>query len=280
MVIFKTAGQIASFLSAEKNKNKTIGFVPTMGALHNGHRSLIEACKLQNDVAVCSVFINPVQFNNQEDFKHYPVSIEKDVALLLDAKCDVMFLPSVAEMYPAGYEKNHFLLGKIESVLEGQYRPGHFQGVCQVMERLLAIISPHNVYLGQKDYQQCIVIKKLIQLLGKENEYHLIVEPTVREVDGLAMSSRNLRLSKDDRLKAPALYNAICYIKNNLGQQPFKTLKRVAKSNLESEGFDVDYIEIADARTLETANGQSDKLIVLAAASINNIRLIDNLILN
>jgi pantoate--beta-alanine ligase len=280
MVIFKNADQIAGFLSGEKKRNKKIGFVPTMGALHKGHASLIKVCKDQNEVAVCSIFINPTQFNNSEDFNRYPVTIEKDIELLLASGCDVLFLPTLNEIYPPAYQKKNYPLGNIETILEGHYRPGHFQGVCQVMDCLLQIVQPHNLYMGQKDYQQCMVIRKLIQLLKKENEYHLVIEPTIREADGLAMSSRNLRLTNDDRLKAPALYNALNYIKNNLGNLPLKTLKKNAKEDLHNEGFIVDYVEIADAYTLEAPQGQSEKLVALVAATINNIRLIDNMLLN
>ena len=280
MVIFKNADQIGAYLSNERKDNNSIGFVPTMGALHKGHLSLVQTAKTENDLTVCSIFINPVQFNNVEDFKRYPVTIEKDIELLIESGCDILFLPPPDQVYPEGYQKKIFDLGKIETVFEGQYRPGHFQGVCQVMDRLLQIIQPDKIYMGQKDYQQCMVIQKLLELTGKEEEYELIVEPTIRETDGLAMSSRNLRLSNEARLKAPALYNALNYIKNNLGQQPLKTLKRNAKEGLEKEGFNVDYIDIADANTLETPNGQSNKLVALVAATINDIRLIDNTILN
>lgn len=280
MIIFKIADQIAAYLSNERKNHKTIGFVPTMGALHEGHISLVQTSKKQNELTVCSIFINPIQFNNEEDFKHYPVSIEKDIELLIQCGCDLLFLPPIDQIYPPGYQKKIFDLGKIETMLEGQYRPGHFQGVCQVMDRLLEIVQPDSLYMGQKDYQQCLIVRKFLQLKGMENKYELIVEPTVRETDGLAMSSRNLRLSDDDRLKAPALYRALNYIKSNLGQQPIKTLKRNAKDSIEKEGFIVDYIEIADANTLEATNGQSNRLVALVAATINNIRLIDNTFLN
>src|SRR5215203_1778201 len=142
MMIFKNAGQVADFLSGLKKKNKGLGFVPTMGALHNGHISLIQTSKEQNDVTVCSIFINPAQFNNPEDFKRYPVTLEKDIELLIQSGCDLLFLPAVAQIYPPGYQKKIYPLGDIEMILEGLYRPGHFQGVCEVMDRLLEIIQP------------------------------------------------------------------------------------------------------------------------------------------
>ena len=280
MVIFRNAGQIAQFLSGVNDSKKIIGFVPTMGALHQGHMSLIQASKEQSDLTVCSIFINPAQFNNQEDFDRYPVTIEKDLEQLLAAGCDVLFFPTVDQIYPPGYQKKTYPLGNIETILEGQFRPGHFQGVCEVVDRLLEIVQPHNLFVGQKDYQQCMVINKLLQLKGKESQIMLMVEPTLREPDGLAMSSRNLRLSEDDRKKAALLNKTLEYIKDNLGREPLKTLRRKAKGDLESEGFAVDYVEIADARTLDPVNSYSPKLVALVAASIGNVRLIDNMVLN
>jgi len=280
MVIFKNADQVSDFLSGLKKKDKNLGFVPTMGALHKGHVSLIQTSKEENDVTVCSIFINPAQFNNPEDFRRYPVTVEKDIELLIQSGCDVLFLPSVEQVYPPGYKKKIYPLGNIETMLEGYYRPGHFQGVCEVMDRLMEIIQPQRLYLGQKDYQQCMVIRKLIELSGKQQQIELVVERTIREEDGLAMSSRNLRLSKEDRAKAPVINKTLSYIKNNLGQIPLKTLRNTARTRLESEGFIVDYVEIADAYTLETVRGQSEKIVALVAASINNVRLIDNMILN
>src|SRR6186713_27888 len=280
MVIFKNADQVSDFLSGLKKKDKNLGFAPTMGALHKGHVSLIQTSKEENDVTVCSIFINPAQFNNPEDFRRYPVTVEKDIELLIQSGCDVLFLPSVEQVYPPGYKKKIYPLGNIETMLEGYYRPGHFQGVCEVMDRLMEIIQPQRLYLGQKDYQQCMVIRKLIELSGKQQQIELVVERTIREEDGLAMSSRNLRLSKEDRAKAPVINKTLSYIKNNLGQIPLKTLRNTARTRLESEGFIVDYVEIADAHTLETVRGQSEKIVALVAASINNVRLIDNMILN
>lgn len=280
MVILKNADEIASLCTTSKIGNKSIGFVPTMGALHKGHTSLVQASKEQNETTVCSIFINPDQFNNQEDFDRYPVTTEKDIELLIAAGCDILLLPPLDQVYPSGYEKKAFALGKIETILEGQYRPGHFQGVCQVMNRLLEMVQPQKLYMGQKDYQQCMVVQKLLELSGRRETVELIVEPTVREADGLAMSSRNMRLSAEDRQKAPVIYRTLNYIQNNLSQLPLKRIKRNAREMLEAEGFTVDYVEIADAYTLENTIGYSQKLVALIAAAISNIRLIDNMILN
>ena len=279
MIIFKDAGQLSSFI-ASKKKQSSIGFVPTMGALHSGHLSLIYACKAQNDYAVCSIFVNPTQFNNPEDLKHYPVTIERDIEMLIAAGCDILFLPAEDQVYPPAYQKKTYDLGKLETILEGKYRPGHFQGVCQVVDRLLEIVQPSRIYFGQKDYQQCMVIQRLLQLLNKETECQLIIEPTKREESGLAMSSRNLRLSEEDREKSVAIFQSLQYIKNNLGREPIKTLQNKASLMLKEKGFDVDYATIADADTLEPPGNRSGRLVGLLAATISGVRLIDNMVLN
>lgn len=279
MIIFKDAGLLFSFI-ASKKEQKQIGFVPTMGALHFGHLSLIRSCKAHNDYAVCSIFVNPTQFNNPEDLKHYPVTIEKDIEMLIEAGCDILFLPSADQVYPADYQKKTYDLGNLETILEGKYRPGHFQGVCQVVDRLLEIVQPHRIYFGQKDYQQCMVIRKLLRLLHKEDECELIIEPTIREKSGLAMSSRNLRLSQEDREGSVSIFKVLEYMKDNLDKEPVEDLKNKAQELLEKKGFVVDYAAIADANTLEPSTDKSAKLVGLVAATINNVRLIDNMVLN
>jgi pantoate--beta-alanine ligase len=249
-----------------------------MGALHQGHLSLIRSALELNDLVVCSIFINPTQFNNSEDLRLYPVSIEKDIEQLLQAGCSILFLPAVEEIYPPGYHKKHYELGPVEHILEGHYRPGHFQGVAEVVDRLLDIVQPHNLYLGQKDFQQCIVIHKLIQLLGKTDQVHIHIVPTVREWDGLAMSSRNLRLTEDQRSRAAALFRELKNISGKFGQAPVTTLEAEARKNLEQQGFQVDYITITGADDL--ASHADGKKVVLVAATIGSIRLIDNLLLN
>ena len=155
MLIFKFAADIKKYLNAVKEKGAAIGFVPTMGALHNGHISLIKHSKKQTDITVCSIFVNPVQFNNAEDFEKYPITVENDILLLQENGCDILFMPSVAEMYPDEISKQkHYDLGRLENILEGKYRPGHFQGVCLVVEKLLTIVEPNILFLGQKDFQQ------------------------------------------------------------------------------------------------------------------------------
>lgn len=277
MILFRKAEALSTYIQEQKTKNSSIGFVPTMGALHAGHLSLIAASKQAETLTVCSIFINPTQFTNTEDFKHYPVSIEQDIQQLIESGCDVLFLPSVAEIYPPGYAAKTYDLGNLETVLEGQYRPGHFQGVCQVVDRLLQIVQPTVLYLGQKDYQQTLVIRRLIHHLHKEAEIEVRVGATLREDDGLAMSSRNLRLNSEQRGKAPALYNELLTAKKSIGSQSIDDIKKAATKDLTAKGFAVDYFEIADAATLLPSRNGKGPQIALVAAYLDNIRLIDNL---
>jgi pantoate--beta-alanine ligase len=280
MIVFKQAGELTGYLERERNKGKKTGFTPTMGALHEGHLSLVRSSRTENDITVCSIFINPTQFNNSEDLRLYPVTIEKDIEMLLSAGCDILFLPERSEIYPTGYEARHYDLGDLENILEGFYRPGHFQGVCQVVERLLEIVISDNLYLGQKDFQQCMVIKKMIDQPGNNRSVKLKIMPTIREADGLAMSSRNLRLSKEERALALTIYNELCTIKAGRRNFDPEELKKNAVSHLEDKGFVVDYVEICNANDLSPANGSEGDLVALIAASIGQVRLIDNMLLN
>ncbi|HQZ75488.1 MAG TPA: pantoate--beta-alanine ligase [Chitinophagaceae bacterium] len=283
MIIFKKTRDLHKWLEAQRLAGISIGFVPTMGALHTGHLSLIESSIKANPVTVCSIFVNPTQFNDPKDFEKYPITIEKDIELLANAGCDILFLPSVKEIYPDELSSSlKYDLGYLERIQEGKFRPGHFQGVCMVVHRLLEIVMPDNLYLGQKDYQQCMVIKKLIALIGLSNAILVNICPTLREPDGLAMSSRNVRLNEDERIKATAIFRNLSFIKENLTTGDLKGLKETALRNLSEAGFNVDYIEIADANDLSIIDdwdGQK-KLVALAAAFMKEVRLIDNILLN
>ena len=280
MIIFKKAADIGIFLQQKRQKNPKTGFVPTMGALHQGHISLIESARSENDLVVCSIFVNPTQFNDPKDFQNYPITIENDIDLLEKAGCDALFLPAVEEMYPAGLEnKKPYALGYLETVLEGRYRPGHFQGVCQVVHRLLTIVPADRLYLGQKDFQQCMVIRKMIELENLPVE--TVICPTLRETDGLAMSSRNMRLDKEAREKAVEISRTLLHIKSSLKAGDLSELKTAAVEQLNRTGFKTDYVEIADADTLELI-GRWDgkqKLVALCAAFLGEVRLIDNMLL-
>jgi pantoate--beta-alanine ligase len=281
MIIFKHIKDISNYLSGQQKKGRRIGFVPTMGALHQGHISLINSCNKKNDITVCSIFINPTQFNNSKDFDKYPVTIEQDIDFLEKNECDVLFLPSTKEIYPPDYPLTYkYDLGYIETILEGKFRPGHFQGVCQVMQRLLEIIHPQQLFLGQKDYQQCMVISKLIAISKMPVE--IIIEPTLREKDGLAMSSRNMRLKDEERIRATKIFETLSFIKNEIKAGNLQNLTSKAMQLLQNNGFIIDYVEIADATNLsiqEYWDGNT-KIVALIAASLNDVRLIDNMILN
>lgn len=283
MILYKKEADLRNYLDIQEKKDKKIGFVPTMGALHPGHAALITASKKVNPITVCSIFVNPSQFNDPKDFKKYTVTIENDILMLESSGCDILFLPSVAEIYPNGTTGyTHYGLGYLETILEGKYRPGHFQGVCMVMQRLLDIVKPDNLYLGQKDYQQCMIITKLIDLMGMKKPVQVIICPTLREPDGLAMSSRNLRLNKAEREKAPAIYQALNFIKNNLQKGSLLQLVANARTKLHEQGFKTDYIEIVNAANLQSVNDWDgkQKLVALAAAFLNEVRLIDNMVLD
>jgi pantoate--beta-alanine ligase len=281
MIIFKNAAQIGKFLSGLRSGGQSVGFVPTMGALHEGHVSLVAEARRQCGVVVASIFVNPTQFNNQADFDKYPSTLEADIMRLSDAGADVLFLPSIQEIYPEGTSSlPHYDLGYLETVLEGRYRPGHFQGVCQVVDRLLSIVAPDRLFMGQKDYQQCMVVAWLIR--EKKFPVVLVVMPTLREADGLAMSSRNIRLDKESRALAPAIFRCLEDIRDGLEPGPLARFKEYGTLELTRRGFVVDYVEIADAGTLEPADSWDGRLplVALIAAFLGEVRLIDNLALN
>ncbi len=282
MIIFKTIADLQQYIENQRKAGNTIGFVPTMGALHHGHLSLIKACRQQHPVTVCSIFVNPTQFNDPSDFNKYPVTIEKDCLMLEQEQTDILFLPSVNEMYPFGKALNkHYDLGKLEAILDGAYRQGHFQGVCQVVERLLTIVKPDEIFIGQKDFQQCMVITRLVEIMEQPIKVSII--PTLREVDGLAMSSRNMRLNEVERQIAPGIYKQLSFIKESIAQTDIAELKAAAIRNLLDAGFTkVDYVEIVEAGNLEPLQtfNHNKKTVALVAAFINEIRLIDNMLIN
>jgi pantoate--beta-alanine ligase len=279
MIIVKHIKDLNNFIQNRPLSKQRIGFVPTMGALHQGHISLISKAKEETDLVVCSIFVNPTQFNNKADFDKYPITIEKDIDMLEAAECDVLFLPNVAEMYPHNDEVVHYELGFIETVLEGEYRPGHFQGVCRIVHKLLQAVQPHFLFMGQKDYQQCMVVQKMIDL--KALPVKLVVCDSVREESGLAMSSRNMRLNEAEKIQALNIIKVLQYIQEHIEAGNVVELAQNARILLEKEGFIVDYVAIADAQTLrniEVWDGKQ-KIVALVAAYLNEVRLIDNIIL-
>ncbi|MCC7399866.1 MAG: pantoate--beta-alanine ligase [Chitinophagaceae bacterium] len=282
MILFKRASELHRYIEEQHKNELQAGFVPTMGALHAGHLSLIERSISENDITICSIFVNPAQFNDPDDFKKYPVTTEKDIDALERSGCGILFLPPAEEIYPdETYKKETYNIGHLETILEGKFRPGHFQGVCMVVSRLLKIVSPDNLYLGQKDYQQCMVLQKLIELMGAEKRIKLKICPTLREPGGLAMSSRNMRLDQKERENAIAIYDSLMYIKNHISQKTIRDLKAETSEILTNKKFHIDYVEIADAISLEPVDtwDEKRKIVALIAAFMGKVRLIDNMMI-
>ena len=279
MILFKNAGELTKYLKTKSDAGISIGFVPTMGALHAGHLELLRVCRQQSSLSVASIFVNPTQFNDPADLAKYPITTETDILQLEQAGCDVLFLPPVQEVYPNGTAHlPSFDLGPLEMIWEGKYRPGHFQGVCQVMDRLLQVVMPDRLFMGQKDYQQCMVIRRLIEL--RQWDIKLIMVPTVREASGLAMSSRNTRLNEEEREKATAIFRSMTDLKTRIVPGKLSFLTDSMQEQLLAAGFEkLDYAAIADARTLEPVTDWDgvQPLVTLVAAFIGGVRLIDNM---
>jgi pantoate--beta-alanine ligase len=281
MIIFKKTKDITEYLQKRRAGKNSIGFVPTMGALHEGHLSLLKESGKLSKITICSIFVNPAQFNNAEDLEKYPKSVSNDILLLEQNGCNVLFLPDGKEIYPDDQSKQkHFDLGYLETILEGKFRPGHFQGVSLVVEKLLRIVNPDLLFLGQKDFQQCLVIKKLAGLMN--NPFKIVICPIRREESGLAMSSRNLRLGSSDRRLASELFRTLVSIKDKLKSEDFLKLKGHAIQDLETKGFKVEYLELARKSNLEMVSHckPEEELIILIAAFLGKVRLIDNLLIN
>lgn len=249
-----------------------------MGALHQGHISLVETSKKRGLITVCSIFVNPTQFNDKSDLAKYPITTEADLELLLEAGCDIVFLPDEKQVYPLGSENTRvYDFGPLEAVLEGAMRPGHFRGVGQVVGRLLEIVEPQALFLGRKDYQQCLVIADLVR------QMHLATEvlrcETRREPDGLAMSSRNRRLTEPQRAVAGLIYQCLVSIQSKNGATPFAIVQKECDDILRKKGFEPEYIALANADTLSPlANyDPAQPMVALIAARIGNTRLIDNI---
>ncbi len=281
MKIFETKLTLQDFIDECRSKNASIGFVPTMGALHEGHMSLIKKSKESGAITVCSIFVNPTQFNDPKDFEKYPKTIQEDLENLEKAGCELVFLPSVAEMYPQGMNQlPQYPLGRLEELWEGAHRPGHFQGVCVIVHRLLEAVRPDILFMGSKDFQQVAVIQHLIANYSFEPPIKLISCETIREASGLAISSRNVRLSEEQKKQALAIYQGFDIIRTALAKQAqvsIATLEKNFEQQLLDAGFDsVDYIAFADPNTLEPITDLSLTFVVLVAAFIGGVRLIDN----
>ncbi|ASU32672.1 pantoate--beta-alanine ligase [Mucilaginibacter xinganensis] len=278
MKTFTTRKSLQEYLQQIKALNQTIGFVPTMGALHRGHLSLIELAQQQNNVTLCSIFVNPSQFNDPNDLEKYPRTIEADTQLLEQVNCDILFSPGVNEMYD-GNEQWHLNIGETEHLLEGEFRPGHYQGVTQVVNKFFNIITPDTAYFGQKDYQQFLIISKMVTILHMPVK--LVMCPIMREADGLAMSSRNIHLTAADRQHGLVLSKTLNWLGNNFDKKNIPALKKEAAQMINAEpGVELDYFEIADADTLHQANEASAGIVALVAAKVGHTRLIDNIVIS
>jgi pantoate--beta-alanine ligase len=278
----KIISPIASMQAAAESlrrEGKRIGFVPTMGFLHEGHLSLMEQARRENDVIVASIFVNPTQFGPSEDLDRYPRDAEGDQKKCASAGVDILFMPQAAEMYPEKPQAFVIVEG-ISDMLEGEIRPGHFRGVATVVAKLFHIVKPHQAYFGQKDYQQCVVIKRMVSGLNMDVEVKVL--PTVREKDGLAMSSRNSYLNPDERRAATILYKALTAARDLFvaGAHDPEKLRNKMRAVIRTEaGAVVDYAEVADPDTLAPLESTTRRMVLLVAVRMGRTRLIDNLVI-
>lgn len=266
-------------LEPVKSANKKIALVPTMGALHPGHVSLIKSAQQRADFVVCSVFVNPTQFTDPKDLEKYPRPVAHDIKMLEEAGCDAVFMPSVKEMYPSP-ETWQIDLGTAEFLLEGAYRKGHYQGVTQIVKKLFDAVTPDLAFFGQKDFQQVLMIQNMVKYFNLPIE--IVTCPIIREFDGLAMSSRNIHLTPVDREHALVLNKALKHVKNHFGVKSVTDLEAEARDMIShTPGVVLDYFSIVNGATLEPeADKQSDNLVALVAAKVGETRLIDNVLLN
>ncbi|KKO92921.1 MULTISPECIES: pantoate--beta-alanine ligase [Sphingobacterium] len=282
MEIFKTKASLQAYLQQARSTGQKIALIPTMGALHEGHLSLLNYAKPISDIRVCSIFVNPTQFNDPKDLEKYPRPIENDIRLLESVDCDILFLPSVDEMYPDKNEAWHLDLGELDQIWEGEKRPGHFQGVTQVVYKLFTLVQPDIACFGQKDFQQVMVIKRMIAM--KDLAIQLAICPIIRDQDGLALSSRNARLSEAGKRTALALSRSLQYVKDHLHAPiPLEEIKDKALQMLtDTEGLTVEYFAICESSTLKEVNhiDFSKQHVALVTAWVEGVRLIDNMILN
>lgn len=277
MKVICTVDELGVLLD-ELGKNNTIGFSPTMGALHNGHLSLIKSSEDKCDISVCSIFVNPTQFDRSEDLKKYPRTLENDLSILEKAGCDIVFTPSVNEIYPETKEARPIDLNGLDSRMEGANRPGHFDGVVQVVKRLLDIVNPDFLFMGQKDFQQFTIINYMLRYYDLATK--LIVCPIVREEDGLAMSSRNMRLDGGIRLRASNIYKTLLEAKDWLKFIPVEYVKEKAMNALSINDFRPEYFEVVSGSTLLPIKDYRKEEYVVACTAVwaGDVRLIDNMI--
>lgn len=277
MRVVKTISELKSLISGYKQENKTVGLVPTMGALHAGHKSLVDRARKENDIVVVSVFVNPTQFNNKQDLVTYPRTEERDCALLEAAGCDVVFMPAVEEVYPEP-DNRQFDLGAVAEVMEGAHRPGHFNGVAQIVSKLFSFVEPDRAYFGEKDFQQIAVIRKMVQL--EAFKLQIVACPIKREDDGLALSSRNVRLTAEQRQLAPNIYRVL---KESCNFAKSHTVAETEKFVVDSLNalpqMEVEYYSIVDALTMQPVSDWADADSITGCITVycGEVRLIDNI---
>lgn len=280
MFLFKKVVDLQKYLHNKRETGSNIGFVPTMGALHEGHLSLIRQSKEQCDITICCIFVNPTQFNDEADLVKYPRTTGPDIEKLTSVDTEVLFLPSVKEVYPPGLDTSLNLdFGDLALVMEGEFRPGHFDGMAQVVWRLLSIIGPDKLFMGQKDFQQFAIVQNMLEQM--QSNIELIMCPIVREVDGLAMSSRNLRLTPEHRAAAPIIQKTLIGAKSMLDESTPEEVKNWAMDQLKYLDFRPEYFEIVDGVSLQPVKSFKDSNFLVACTAVwaGEVRLIDNIVL-
>lgn len=277
MYVFQFAADLQRCVS--NTRQGAVGFVPTMGALHAGHIALVKRAAAAGDWVAASIFVNPTQFNDPEDLRKYPRTPESDIAMLAKAGCNAVLMPSIEEVYPEDSRPYHFELGHLETVMEGMFRPGHFKGVAQVVARLLEMVQPQRLYMGQKDFQQTAIVAEMLRQLNSSTQ--LVVVETVREPDGLAMSSRNMRLTPENRAAAPIIYQCLLDAKRLYPEMEAPAIAGRAMQKMQAAGFRPEYFEIVDGRTLLPVENprHADFVVACTAAWAGDVRLIDNVVL-
>ena len=278
MIHFQTRSDLIAKINTLKNEGKSVGFVPTMGALHQGHLSLVDRAVEECDVVVVSIYVNPLQFNNPEDLKNYPNRLEDDFKLLSLYPDLLVFTPTFLDVFPLNDDHYKVDLGEVETVLEGAHRPGHFLGVGKVVYALFDLVNPHKAYFGSKDYQQVLIIKKLVGVLGLKVE--VIECSTQRDPNGLAMSSRNLLLSPTEKMEAAIIFKTLKYCQENVSAYTPQKLQSIAKTFFNKGSLRLEYLEIVSAEGLKPIDDWQQKSVCCIAAYCGKIRLIDNLVLN
>lgn len=280
MEVLNNIKSVHNLIVKLKKTGKTIGFVPTMGALHQGHISLVEQSLKENDFTLVSVFINPTQFNNSEDLKKYPITTDNDIEILKKHGADAVYFPKVEDIYPNGLTSEHYEFDGLEMQMEGKFRPGHFDGVATVIRRFFEIVQPLNAYFGEKDFQQLRIVQELVK------NFHLPIQivPVAikREEDGLAMSSRNVRLTESQRKESPIIYQILLQAKEYLKNHSIEETKKFVEEKFKETSFELEYFEIADEKNLLPVNEklEGQKLRAFIAVFADEVRLIDNLDLN